>query len=354
MARGSLCRKRVARAMAPALATAALGLASVPAEDAAAARYWEMACQGPAQDLRFEAGEIRFGARAGRRPGMPARGECVWMDRGVDRPGESRGGRITVRVPTDGRTPTVRMRGGRVRVEFNHALADRVWNAAANGGRFTILVRNVGGGTYLATTAPVAVPAPSRGSARGPSGPRRAESGGSVTVRPAPPRLDCTPIDVGSLRVATIPHRRRPHDRWVLESDSDLPVYVIRGRYGDTFEFMHDRRRAERALRILRHHRPDRVCYVGRPKASMTYFLRGGRPVAGSAPGEVCKPPFDPASLRVARRGGKWFLLSGRASVLVFPNEREAREALAVIRHFGLRRECGEHFPRPGMHYFRR
>jgi len=352
MARRDRSNKKVAGRAGALAAAVVCGLASLPAGEAVAARYWEMACQGPVQDLRFEGSEIRFSARAGRRPGMPGRGECVWMDRGIDRPGESRGGRISVRLPTDGRTPTVRMRGGRTEVVFNHALADRVWNAAAYGGRFSIRVRNTGGGIYLASTAPVAVPAPRGGGASGaPRGPRRADAGGSVSVRPRP---DCLAIDVGSLRVVTLPHRASPHDRWTLERDSRAPVYFIEGRDGSRhFGFMHDRRRAERALRILRHHRPDRVCFVGRPKASMTYFLRGGRPPSGSAPGEVCKPPFDPARLSVIRRGGRWFIVSGRNQILVFPNEREAREALAVIRHFGLRRQCGERFPRPGMSYLR-
>ncbi len=142
----------------------------LPAPGAAqAARYWPLSCQGPMPEVRFEAGAIRFEARAGRRPAEPAQGECVWMDRGMDRPGESQGGVARVEVPLPRAVPMVETRGGRTRVRFGHALADRIWTAATQGGRFTVRVQRRGTGRYVASTAPVAVAAPSRRSGGGPA-----------------------------------------------------------------------------------------------------------------------------------------------------------------------------------------
>lgn len=369
-----------------------------PAE--AAPRYYPLKCRGPMSGIQITERAIRFTARAGTRPDNPARGECVWRNRPMNRAGEHRGGKITVTLALPKDTVSARPGGSFA------SPAAQAENALRRGGIIVIEARRTGTGTYVARPRAarpgVDVPRPSGGTPRpaspapllqGQGGRGRIPLGfdpdavgrpsdADIRRRPGlqpqytvqggirgtaapyrPPSRDCSRINPGRLRIRYIAHNKSPHDSWTLEPNSRESVYMIGESDNDwLFNFWHDFQKAQRALRILRHYRPTQVCYVGRPDPSLTYFLVSGRAPAGSAPGESCKPPFNPRNLKVKNIQGRWTVVQPRPDgkdIWLFkaPTEQEAREIVAVIKWFGFTRDCyikGRYSSKPYMMYLRK
>ena len=84
---------------------------------------------------------------------------------------------------------------------------------------------------------------------------------------PAP--SDCLPIDVHRLRVELVA------GRWKIVDDGDFLL-----------DFGGSQANAERGAAILAHYAIDRMCFIGRPNPSMTYFTVGGAAPAGAMEGE--------------------------------------------------------------------
>lgn len=61
---------------------------------------------------------------------------------------------------------------------------------------------------------------------------------------------------------------------------------------------------------------------------------------------------FNPATARVTRVGSVWKLLADSVTLLEFPNESEARHALAIIQHYGMNQQCKIGAPTPVMVYY--
>jgi len=107
------------------------------------------------------------------------------------------------------------------------------------------------------------------------------------------------------------------------------------------------------ALRIIRHYGLNQHCFVGRPQASMEYFLVNGAAPSGQMDGEDCIG-FNPRGLETRRESNGWLLTDGRSRMIVFPNREEADHALTILRKYAFTKTCYVGRPRPSMTYFRR
>ena len=166
-----LCSKSFAF---PRFAVAALGLAAAmflnQPSSAQAAEYWPVVCRGPVQLMSIlpnRPTRINVVARAGTAAMHPRRGECVWLDRPMTRPGEQR--------PDGTATFLIHMRLGLVGVQLNNQngriswrlvagrapaarRAARIWWRNANGGIFCFGAKRIGPGRYDARLLPTAFP----------------------------------------------------------------------------------------------------------------------------------------------------------------------------------------------------
>ncbi len=146
----------------------------------AQARYWEILCRGPITGVTADGRQIVLEARAGTRAARPRRGECVWLDRPMNRPGEHVSGRIRLVLPSRARITGVRrLRNGGLSFRMpGHPqlaeLAGLLFSPVAS--PVALYARSIGSGTYAIrlSPAPVAEPAPGNRS--------------RVRARPAPSR----------------------------------------------------------------------------------------------------------------------------------------------------------------------
>lgn len=119
-------------------------------------------------------------------------------------------------------------------------------------------------------------------------------------------------------------------------------------------DFGTNRGEAEKALRILRHYRMNKQCFVGRPNPSMEYYLTNNHSPAGAMSGEDCVS-FNPGRIQVSRINGRWKIVEGSHWLMDFGNkENEARQSFRILRHYGFTRSCFVGRPNPSMTYFRR
>lgn len=106
------------------------------------------------------------------------------------------------------------------------------------------------------------------------------------------------------------------------------------------FYFGRSRAEGQEALDIIRQFAFTNTCYIGRPDASMQY-LRTGNTVPGGSHGSSDCLNFNRANIRIEPAGGgEWRLTDGVSSMLIFPNEAEAQQAVDVINKYGLNRHC--------------
>jgi len=115
---------------------------------------------------------------------------------------------------------------------------------------------------------------------------------------------------------------------------------------------------AIKAYNIIRHYKFTSHCFVGRPKASMEYFLSDGKAPVGPFPGED-SIGFNPSAIMVkkisSRWGTKWIIVEGEQQIMDFKSsEEEALKAFAIIQKYGFNRICFVGRPNSPMTYFRR
>ncbi len=145
----------------------------------AKARYWELLCRGPVAGITADGRQIVLEARAGTRAGRPRHGECVWRDRGMNRPAEHVSGRIRLVLPTRARITGVHRQydgGLTFRMPGHPRIAETAGFLFSPIASPVVLhARRTGHGIYTIRLSPIphAVPAPGHG--------------GSVRAHPAPP-----------------------------------------------------------------------------------------------------------------------------------------------------------------------
>lgn len=156
-------------------------------------------------------------------------------------------------------------------------------------------------------------------------------------IQPSAVQEDCVAFNNGNTAVSQI------EGRWkIIDGNHFL------------FDFGNNRDEARNALRIIRHYRLDRSCFVGRPDPSLTYLLQGGTAPAGTLRGEDCIA-FNPANLSVSNVGGRWKIVEGNHWMFDFgANQAEASQALAVIRTHGFTHSCFVGRPKPSFSYLRK
>lgn len=137
-----------------------------------------------------------------------------------------------------------------------------------------------------------------------------------------------------------------------------LEIRAETGRYLMTdgrsrMKIFPNRQEASQALRTIRRYGMDQHCFVGRPDPSMEYWPVQGRAPAGSMQREDCIA-FDPRRLRLKKDGSQWLLTDGRSRMRIFPNRREAEQALSIIRRYQFNQTCYIGRPDPSMTYFRK
>lgn len=114
-----------------------------------------------------------------------------------------------------------------------------------------------------------------------------------------------------------------------------------------------NRKEATRALKTIKHYHMDSHCFVGRPDPSLEYWLVNNRAPKGALSQEDCIR-FNPANLRIKKEGSQYLLTDGRSRMMMFPNKKEAQQALKIIKKYGFNRTCYIGRPDPSMVYFRK
>lgn len=110
---------------------------------------------------------------------------------------------------------------------------------------------------------------------------------------------------------------------------------------------------ADKIVRIIKHYKLNRSCFVGRPKASFQYMLRGKNAPSGAFRGEDCIP-FNPSRLVIRREGRSYLMTDGRSRMFMFPNREEAEQTLAAIKKYGFTRTCYVGRPKASLQYMRK
>jgi len=133
---------------------------------------------------------------------------------------------------------------------------------------------------------------------------------------------------------------------------------VLAGRRHWFANFGRQEKLARRAASIMRAHRIDRVCLIGRgSKIRAQLLLQRGHPPARQVRGEVCNP-INPNLARVRSVRGRWWVTqsSGRRmfGIAAFDSSTDALRAQDVIQHFRMRYVCRVGPRSKAFTYFRR
>jgi len=119
-------------------------------------------------------------------------------------------------------------------------------------------------------------------------------------------------------------------------------------------DFGSNEEEARMACDIIKHYGITSHCFVGRPDASMTYYLVNGKPPTGSYPGEDCIT-FNPDNIVVVEVNGSWRIVEGSQQLIDFGDKSgEATLAATFIKKYGFTHICYVGRPNPSMTYFRK
>ncbi len=109
-----------------------------------------------------------------------------------------------------------------------------------------------------------------------------------------------------------------------------------------------------RARTIIQHYGVNKQCFVGRPDASLEYWLKDDAAPAGAIAGEDCVS-VNPGNLSIRNNGGRFTILSnGNHAAFSAPSEEEARTVINVIKYYGFTKSCFVGRPGPSMRYLRK
>ncbi len=109
---------------------------------------------------------------------------------------------------------------------------------------------------------------------------------------------------------------------------------------------------AMRAVKVIKAYGFSQQCFVKRPNAAMMYWKVGNSVPSNGMPSQDCVSN-NPATTSVAKVGGSWKVVDGGHSMLDFgSNKAAADQALSVIRHYNLNRQCFVARPNAPMSYW--
>lgn len=115
---------------------------------------------------------------------------------------------------------------------------------------------------------------------------------------------------------------------------------------------------AKRAVKIIKHYKMNRICFVGRPskdgKQLMMYFKINDQAPVGPFPGEDAIP-FSASNVSALKISGRWKVVEGAMWMLDFgASEANARKAAWLIKKYGFTHQCFVGRPNAPMMYFRK
>jgi hypothetical protein len=117
-------------------------------------------------------------------------------------------------------------------------------------------------------------------------------------------------------------------------------------------DFGPDKASADRAASVIIGENFNRQCFVKRPHAEMTYWKSGNQVPSSQMPGQDCVHN-NPATTSVQNVGGDWKVVDGSHWMLDYGGDQaSANQALAVIRHYHLNRQCFIKRPNAEMTYW--
>lgn len=111
----------------------------------------------------------------------------------------------------------------------------------------------------------------------------------------------------------------------------------------------------DRAKTIVQHYGMNQQCFVGRPDASLEYWLSGNTSPQGALSGEDCVG-INPGNLSIRNAGGGRFtiLSNGNHAAFSAPSQSEAQTVINVIKYYGFTKSCFVGRPGPSMRYLRK
>jgi hypothetical protein len=119
-------------------------------------------------------------------------------------------------------------------------------------------------------------------------------------------------------------------------------------------DFGSNREQANQALQVISFYRLNQQCFVGRPKASLNYYLVNGKAPVGPMQGED-SIYFDNSKLRVVYINRHWKIIETPSHAMLDfdQNEAEAWTALRIIWKYDFSYICFVGRPNAPMMYFR-
>ena len=122
----------------------------------------------------------------------------------------------------------------------------------------------------------------------------------------------------------------------------------------DVLAFGASQANADRAKAVIMHYGFDRICFVGRPDASMMYFTAGGEAPSGAMPGEDAVA-FQLSGVVAQQVAGNWIVTDGVSRMLDFGTiKANAVHAVTIIKRYGFTHQCFVGRPNAPMMYFRK
>lgn len=152
-----------------------------------------------------------------------------------------------------------------------------------------------------------------------------------------PPKQDCIDFDYNTAKVEKL------DGRWKIVEGNMLLL-----------DFDNNESEARQALKVIKHYKMNKQCFVGRPDASMEYYLVNSKSPIGSFGGEDCIG-FNPDNIEVKKIDGRWKIVEGSLWIMDFENkEDEARKSFEIIKYYGFEHICYVGRPDASLIYFRR
>lgn len=168
--------------------------------------------------------------------------------------------------------------------------------------------------------------------------PDRPVIGGTILAQPVKTFTDdCININPAQVSVA------RKNGRWKLVQ-------------GNMWILDADQKRNEmlRARQIVQNYGLNKQCFVGRPDASLKYWLTDNNAPSGAMANEDCIN-INPNALTIRDAGGRSTILSnGNHAAFSAPSAAEAQTVIDVIKYYGFTKSCYVGRPDPSMAYLRK
>jgi len=109
-----------------------------------------------------------------------------------------------------------------------------------------------------------------------------------------------------------------------------------------------------RARAVIRRYSLAHQCFVGRPDASLEYWLTATGAPSGPLPIEDCIA-IDPNALSVRNSGSHWTVLDGPShAAFSAPTQAEAERIIEIVQRYSFTQSCYVGRPGPSMRYLRK